>query len=68
MSIQVNSNSVDAMKMWETILSSVGDVQKTTTPEGKDSLTVTIGEGDAARTVTMVPVTDDDTTIEVVQV
>ena len=55
MSIQVNSNSVDAMKMWETILSSVGDVQKTTTPEGKDSLTVTIGEGAAARTVTMVP-------------
>lgn len=55
MSIQVNSNSVDAMKMWETILSSVGDVQKTTTPEGKDSLTVTIGEGEAARTVTMVP-------------
>ena len=44
MSIQVNSNSVDAMKMWETILSSVGDVQKTTTAEGKDSLTVTIGE------------------------
>ena len=55
MSIQVNSNSVDAMKMWETILSSVGDVQKTTTPEGKNSLTVTIGEGAAARTVTMVP-------------
>ena len=55
MSIQVNSNSVDAMKMWETILSSVGDVQKTTTAEGKDSLTVTIGEGEAARTVTMVP-------------
>ena len=55
MSIQVNSNSVDAMKMWETILSSVGDVQKTTTPEGKDSLTVTIGEGAAVRTVTMVP-------------
>ena len=55
MSIQVNSNSVDAMKMWETILSSVGNVQKTTTPEGKDSLTVTIGEGAAARTVTMVP-------------
>ena len=55
MSIQVNSNSVDAMKMWETILSSVGDVQKTTTAEGKDSLTVTIGEGEAARTVTMIP-------------
>ena len=55
MSIQVNSNSVDAMKMWETILSSVGDVQKTTTPEGRDSLTVTIGEGEAARTVTMIP-------------
>ena len=30
-------------------------MQKTTTPEGKDSLTVTIGEGAAARTVTMVP-------------
>ena len=55
MSIQVNTNSVDATKMWETILSSVGDVQKTTTAEGKDSLTVTIGEGESVRTVTMVP-------------
>ena len=54
MSIQVNS-SVDAAKMWETLLSSVGEVQKTTTAEGKEALTVTIGEGESARTVTMVP-------------
>lgn len=55
MSMQVNNNPVDAMKMWETVLASVGDVQKTTTAEGKDALTITIGEGEAARTVTMVP-------------
>ena len=55
MSIQVNSSSVDAAKMWETILSTVGDVQKTTTAEGKDALTVTIGDGASVRTVTMVP-------------
>lgn len=55
MSMQVNNNPVDAMKMWETVLASVGDVQKTTTAEGKDALTITIGEGESARTVTMVP-------------
>ena len=55
MSMQVNNNAIDAMKLWETALASVGDVQKTTTAEGKDALTITIGEGEAARTVTMVP-------------
>lgn len=55
MSMQVNNNAIDAMKLWETALASVGDVQKTTTAEGKDALTITIGEGEAARTVTMIP-------------
>ncbi|MBR3222794.1 MAG: hypothetical protein IKF72_11275 [Kiritimatiellae bacterium] len=55
MSIQVNGNPVDAAKMWETILSSVGEVQKTTTADGKEALTVTIGGGESVRTVTMVP-------------
>ena len=55
MSIQVNGSSVDATKMWETLLSSVGEVKKTTTAEGKAALTVTVGEGESARTVTMIP-------------
>ena len=55
MSMQVNNNSVEASKMWETLLSSIGDVQKTTTAEGKEALTVTVGEGESVRTITMVP-------------
>ena len=54
MSMQVNG-AASASKMWETILSSVGDVQKTTTADGKEALTVTVGEGEAARSVTMIP-------------
>ena len=54
MSMQVNGTT-QASKMWETMLSSIGNVQKTTTADGREALTVTVGEGESARSVTMVP-------------
>lgn len=48
MSIQVNSAASSVN--WESLLSRIGDVQKTATPEGKESVTLTMQVGSEPRT------------------
>ena len=58
MSIQVNPNTSTKSIDWEKILSSLGDVQKTTGEDGKESFTITMNTNGETRT-TSISIPDD---------